>query len=216
MSIINNSEELSTAIHDPEELRSRSRSTLFFVVAFAAALALTAALLGGYLILRSRHAAQTLASQQQSAAPSKPVPQPEVKIFEDQAMIKGAQVIVGGTVQNISNAALSDLSLEIELTRRADGSTESRTLTLAPKNLGPGEQGKYALTVLSRDFKRARVVRVKSVARADEIAFATAPGNQRPAGPPQQNNKTIIVNRPAPRDGNGDFINSPDNPTTIR
>lgn len=216
MSSINNSQELDAAIHDPEELRSRSRSPLFFVVAFVAALAVTAALVGGYFVLRSRHAAQTLASQQQAAAPAKPVPQPEVKIFEDQAIIKGAQVVVGGTVQNISNAALSDLSLELELTRRADNSTESRRVALTPKSLGPGEQAKYALTVLSRDYKRVRVLRVKSEGRNDEIAFATAPGNQRPAGPPQQSNKTIIVNRPAPRDGNGDFINSPDNPTTIR
>lgn len=215
MSSINNSHEMDAAIHDPDELRSRSRSPLFFVVAFVAALFVTATLVGGYFVLRSRHAAQTLASQQQAATPEKPAPQPEVKIFEDQAMIKGAQVVLGGTVQNISNAALSDLSLELELTRRADGSTEARTLALTPKTLGPGEQGKYALTVLSRDYKRARVLRVKSGSRTGEIAFATAPGNQRPAGPPRQTNKTIIVNRPA-RDGNGDFINTPDNPTTIR
>jgi hypothetical protein len=218
MSITDNSvEELDAAIHDPEQLRSRSRSPLFFVVALAAALVVTTALLGGYFYLRSRHAAQARASeQQQSAAPAKPVIQPEVKIFEDQAMIKGTQVIVGGAVENISKAALSDLSLELELTRRADGSTESRTVALTPKNLASGEQGKYSLTVLSRDYKRVRVVRVKSGARSSEIAFATAPGNQRPAGPPQQSNKTIIVNRPAPRDANGDFINTPDTPTTIR
>jgi hypothetical protein len=217
MSITDNSiEELDAAIHDPEELRSRSRSPLFFVVALAAALVVTTALLGGYFYLRSRHAAQTRASEQQSAAPAKPVIQPEVKIFEDQAMIKGAQVTVGGVVENISKAALSDVSLELELTRRADGSTESRTVALAPKDLAPGEQGKYSLTVLSRDYRRARVVRVKSGTRSSEIAFATAPGNQRPAGPPQQSNKTIIVNRPAPRDANGDFINTPDTPTTIR
>lgn len=217
MSSINNSRNLDAVIRDPEELRSSSRSTLFFVVAFLAALALTAALVGGYLVLRSRHAAQTLAAQQQqSVAPDKPAPPPEVKIFEDQAMIKGAQVVVGGSVQNISSAALSDLSLVLELTRRADNSTESRTVALTPKSLGPGEQGKYALTVLSRDYKRARVLRVRSGASEREIAFATAPGNQRPAGPPQQPTKTIIVNRPAPRDGNGDFINTPDTPTTIR
>jgi hypothetical protein len=217
MSITDNSvEELDAAIHDPEELRSRSRSPLFFVVALAAALVVTTALLGGYFYLRSRHAAQARVSEQQSTAPAKPVIQPEVKIFEDQAIIKGAQVIVGGAVENISKAALSDLSLELELTRRADGSTESRTVALTPKNLASGEQGKYSLTVLSRDYKRARVVRVKSGARSSEIAFATAPGNQRPAGPPQQSNKTIIVNRPAQRDANGDFINTPDNPTTIR
>lgn len=202
------------AIHDPEELRSRSRSPLFFVVAFVAALALTAALLGGYFYLRSRHAAQTLASQQQQQTPAKPVIQPELKIFEDQAIIKGTQVTVGGTVENISKAALTDISLELELTRRRDGSKESRTIALAPKDLAPGEQGKYALTVLSRDYRQARVVRVRSGARAGEIAFTSAPGNQRPAGPPPSANKTIIVNRP--RDANGDFINTPDNPTTIR
>jgi hypothetical protein len=213
-----NSEKLDAAIHDPEELRSRSRSPLFFIVAVLAALAATSLLLGGYFYLRSRHAAQTLASEQkqQGAAPAKPVAQPEVKVFEDQGMIKGAQVIVGGTVQNISNARLADVSLELELTRRADNATETRTLALAPKDLAPSEQGKYSLTVLSRDYKRARILRVKSGARANEVAFTTAPGNQRPAGPPQQGNKTIIVNRPAPRDANGDFINTPDTPTTIR
>lgn len=218
MSIMDRTRELDTvAIHDPEEIRSRSRSPLFFLVAALAGLAVTAALLGGYFYLRSRHAAQTLATeQQQQSAPAKPVVQPEVKIFEDQAIIKGAQVVLGGTVQNISSSSLSDISLELELTRRADGSTESRTIAVTPKDLAPGGEGKYALTVLSRDYKRARVMRVKSSARAGEIAFATAPGNQRPSGPPQSNTKTIIVNRPAPRDGNGDFINSPDNPTTIR
>jgi hypothetical protein len=215
MSSINNSEHMDAAIHDPEELRSRSRSPLFFLVAVLAALAVTSALLGGYFYLRSRHAAQTLATEQQQTAPAKPVVQPEVKIFEDQAMIKGAQVTVGGTVQNISTEKIADISLELELTRRADGSTESRTIAIAPKDLAPGEQGKYALTVLSRDFKRARIVRVKSGARGGELAFATAPGNQRPAGPPPSNSKTIIVNRPA-TDSNGGFINTPDNPTTIR
>lgn len=207
------------AIHDPEELRSRSRSPLFFVVAVLAALLVTSLLLGGYFILRSRHAQQTLEAQkqqEQAQAPAKPAPQPELKIYEDQAMIKGAQVIVGGTVENISKAPLTDISLELELTRRAGGATESRTLLVTPKDLAPGEQGKYSLTVLSRDYKRARILRVKSGARSDELAFATAQGNQRPAGPPQQNTKTIIINRPAPRDANGDFINTPDTPTTIR
>jgi|SRR5918912_1522284 hypothetical protein len=216
MSTFNKSTELDVAIHDPEELRSRSRSPLFFLVAVLAALLVTSLLLGGYFYLRSRHAAQTLAKEQQQSAPAKQAVQPEVKIFEDQAIIKGAQVIVGGTVENISGRALADLSLELELTRRKDNSTELRTIALTPKDLGPGEQAKYALTVLSRDYKRARVAHVKSGARSSELAFATAPGNERPAGPPQQNNKTIIVNRPAPRDGNGDFINTPDNPTTIR
>jgi hypothetical protein len=216
MPTINSSEELDAAIHDPEALRGRSRSPLFFAVALLSALALTAALLGGYFLLRSRHAAQTLATeQQQKSASAKQAPEPELKIFEDQAMIKGTQVTIAGTVQNISGTALADLSLELQLTRRVGGGLESRTVALTPKDLNPGEQARYSLTVLSREFRQARVLRVKSGARGD-IAFATAPGNQRPAGPPPSTNKTIIVNRPAPANGNGDFINTPDNPTTIR
>lgn len=220
MSTINTEEMDTVAIHDPEELRRSSRSPIFFLLALLAALFVTSALIGGYFILRSRHAAQTAAAEQQqqqqkSAQQAKPVIQPEVKIFEDQAMIKGAQVVIGGTVQNISQAKLSELSLELELTRRADGSQDLRTLAVTPIDLAPGESGKYALTVLSRDYKRARVLSVKSVARSGEIAFATAPGKERPAGPTQSNTKTIIVNRPS-RDSNSGFINTPDNPTTIR
>lgn len=220
MSTINRSRKFDAVIHDPEELRSRSRSPLFFVVALGAALAFTAALLGGYFFLRSRHAAQTLAAQQQQqqqqSAQAKTTVEPEVKIFEDEAMIKGAQVLVGGTVQNISNTALSDLSLELELTRRVGGAKESKTIALEPKDLAPNEQGRYSLTVLSRDFKQVRVVSVRSGDRAHEVAFATAPGAQRPPSPPPSNNKTIIVNRSAPRSSNGEFINTPDNPTKIR
>lgn len=213
MSTLNRSSELDAVIHDPEELRSRSRSPLFFVVAVLAGLIVTAVLLGGYYYLRSRHAAQTLVSEQQQSAPVNRAVQPEVKIFEDQAVIKGAQVLIGGTLQNVSNATLADLSLELELTRRTDYAKEARTIPLAPKDLAPNEQGRYSLTLLSRDFKQVRVVRVMSGARANEVAFVTAPGAQRPPGPPPQTNKTIIVNRP--RTSNGDFINTPDNPTKV-
>lgn len=218
MSTSNRSRDLEAVIHDPEELRGRSRSPLFFALAILVGLFVTSALLGAYFYLRSRHAAQTLAAeqQQQQGAPAKQAVQPEVKIFEDQAVIKGAQVLVGGTVQNISSAAFRDLSLEIELTRRADGKKESRTIALTPKDLAPNEQGSYALTVLSREFRQARIIRVKSGERTNEIAFTTAPGTQRPAGPPPSTNKTIIVNRPSNGNGNSDFINSPDNPTTVR
>lgn len=218
MSSINRPRELEAVIHDPEELRSRSRSPLFLLMAVVAALLLSAALVLGFLYLRGRHAAQTLASEQQKNAQTQQqaAPQPLLKIFEDQAMIKGAQVIIGGTVQNISPNKLENLSLELELTRRAGGAKESRTIPLTPNNLASGEQGKYSLTVLSRDYKQARVARVVSGSRSDAIAFTTAPGAQRPSGPPASNNRTIIVNRPAQRDSNSDYINTPDNPTTIR
>jgi hypothetical protein len=217
MSSIKSSREFDAVIHDPEELRGRS--PFFFLIGFLLALGLTAALVGGYFYLRSRHAAQTLATEQQqkNAAAEKPLPKPEVRIFEDQAKIKGAQALLEGTVENISSAPMNDLSIELQLIpRMADARAVRRTLALTPKDLAPGERGQYSLTVLSRDYKQARVVSVKSSSRAGEIAFATAPGAQRPAGPPASNNKTVIINRPSPKNSNGDFINSPDNPTTIR
>ncbi len=214
MSGINDPQNTDAVIHDPEELRRRS--PLFFIVAVLIGLALTAGLLGGYFYLRSRHAAETLAQQQQQqqqAAPAKPVAPPELKIFEDQAMIKGRQVVIAGTAQNISNAPLADLSVELELIRRSDNSTETRSLPLVPKDLAQNEQGRYSLTVLSRDWKKARVLRVRSGSRSNDVAFTTAPGAQRPPGPPQQTPKTIIVNRP--KTGNDGFINTPDNPVKV-
>ena len=220
MAIFDDSNDLDEPLHDPENLRRRS--PLFIFIAAVAALCVTAALLGGYYYLRRKHAAETLArqqqeqqQQQQQSGTAKPVASPEVKIYENQAMPKGAQVLIGGTVQNISGAPLADLSVELELTRRADNSAETRTLALAPKDLAPDEQGRYSLTVLSRDYKRARILRVKSGARSNEVAFTTAPGTQRPPGPSQQTPKTIIVNRPPPRSSNSDFINTPDNPTKV-
>jgi hypothetical protein len=197
------------------ETESR-RSPLFLIISAFCALAVTGGLLAGYMYLQRRHAERTRATQQAMATPEKPpaIP-PQAQIYEDEAMLKGAQAIIGGTVRNISNQTLADLSVELELTRRQDGSNEQRILPLEPKNLAPDQQGRFSLSVLKRDYRSAHVVRLKSGAGSAEVAFKTAPGAQRP--PERTPDTTVIVNQSAPRKNTGEeFINTPDNPATIR
>src|SRR2546423_156275 len=73
---------------------------------------------------------------------SKTPPPPEANIFIDDAMLSKPYAIIGGTVENVSGAKLENLSVEIELRRRDDGSTERREVAVEPGDLDPGKQGK--------------------------------------------------------------------------
>jgi len=192
------------------------RSPLTLITAFLCALAITGLLFGGYLILRRRHAERELAAQQaeQAQSQAKPAGPALVQVYEDDAMIKGAQAVLGGTVVNISSETLSDITVELELKRRSGGATETRSLTLAPKDLMPEQRGRYELSVLSRDYSYARLVRINSKGRSTGIPFKSAQGAQRqPERPPQS--KTVIVPKPPPRKGEEEFINTPDNPSRV-
>ncbi len=208
---------LNSMSPEPDDFEERGRrSPLFIIISILCALALTAALLIGYMSLRRRHAERNAASQQAQTPAATPSAPAEVLVYEDDAMLKGSNAVIGGTVQNISQGTLTGLTVELELKRRKDGSIELRSLPVEPKELAPNQQGRYSLSVLSRDFSIARLAHVKSEARAGEmIAFRTAPGAQRPPERTPQTTKTIIVNRPAPKGSGEEFINSPDKPATI-
>src|SRR5918911_814237 len=192
----------------------RRRSPLFLIISVLCALAVTGSLLAGYLYLQRRNAEQERVRQQALASPEKVVVPPKAQVYEDEAMIKGAQAIIGGTVNNISKETLSDLSVELELIRRSDAITERRTLPLVPKDLAPNQQGRYTLSVLKRDYRSAHLVRLISGAGGStEIAFKTAPGTQRPPEAPPKATETVVVGKPAPRKGAGEeFINTPNDP----
>ncbi|HEV2914008.1 MAG TPA: hypothetical protein VGX92_12070 [Pyrinomonadaceae bacterium] len=192
------------------------RSPITLVIALCCALAVTGALFAGYYFLRRRHAESQRAMQQtQAGATSRPTGPPLIQVYEDDAMLKGAQATVGGTVVNISSENLTDILVDVELRRRKDAGVETRSLPLVPKDLAPNQQGRYTLTLLSRDYRHARLLRIKSKEHADEIIFKSAPGAQRPPEPPPQSNKTVIVPRPSPRKGKEEFINTPDNPARV-
>lgn len=190
---------------EPEE--ERRRSPLFMVIAIVGALAVAGGLLAGYFYLVSKNAEKMQAAKQTEpkAAPI------ELHIYEDDAMLKGGQATIAGTVHNISSSTFNDLSAVLELFHRKDSSIETRTINIEPKDLAPDAKGTYSITVASADYRIAKLKEIRSASRGDSIGFQTFPGAQRP--PENGPAKTIIVNRPQ---GSGEgFINTPDNPTRI-
>jgi hypothetical protein len=204
------------SINDVESLGTEmNRSLLTRTVAVICAIAFTAALLTGFLVLRWRHEKRLRAEQAAKAQAEKPAPIPVLQIFMDDAMIKGSQAIIGGTVQNISKETFAGLIVDLELKRRKDGVAEIRSLKLEPASLGPEQQGRYSVAIPSGQYRESRVAQIRSESRSIELAFKTTPGARRPPERTHDSGKTVIVN-PSPRRSNGEeFINSPDNPVRV-
>jgi len=191
----------------------RSRSSLTKIVSILMAVVITASLLIGFLIWRKQHEERVRIGTQQQAKVIKPVLPLKVQVYMDEAIRKGTQATISGTVHNISNEALSNISLEVELTRRKDAATDLRIMNVDPKELAPNQKGKYSLT-LTGDYSSIKILSIKSGANSTEIGFKKAPGTPRPMERPHEP-RTIIVNRPsAPKQGE-EFINTPDNPAKI-
>ena len=193
----------------------KDRSFLTRGIAILCALGLTASLLIGYLILRRRHAERLRAEQAAQTQAVKPAPVPVLQLFIDDAMIKGSQAVLGGTVQNISVEKQTGLTVSVELKRRKDGAAEVRSVPLEPRDLEPEAFGRYSLTVPSGEYRESRVLQIKSDRHSGELAFKTSHGSQRPPERLPQTGKTIIV-KPSPSRGKGEeFINTPDNPVKV-
>ncbi|HKQ53864.1 MAG TPA: hypothetical protein VJT74_15930 [Pyrinomonadaceae bacterium] len=191
----------------------RDRSPVIKVVSILLAVAVTASLLIGFLLWRKRHEesvgiqAPSQPKQAKAALPAK------VQIYMDEAVRKGPQALIGGTVHNISDENLTNLSVEIELSHRKDAGTEVRTLDVEPKELAPDQKGRYSLTVTG-DYRSFKLLRIKSGSDSEEIGFKPAQGKERPKESPPET-KTIIVNRPGPPKQGEEFINTPDDPAKI-
>ncbi len=141
-------------------------------------------------------------------------PTPGVQIFSDEAMLRKPYAVLGGTVQNVGGERLSGLVVELELRRRADGSTERREIPVQPAELAPGEQGKYSLKVLSDEWASSRILRLRSSERAEGVAVQILPGARRP---PERmpEGKEIIVKAPKSGQAGEEFINTPDTATRV-
>jgi hypothetical protein len=153
-------------------------------------------------------------ARQQTPAPAPPAP--EAHILIDEAMRRKPHAILGGTVENIGGGRLEDLSVELELRRRADGAIELRSVPVTPSSLAPGEKGRYSLKVLSEEWLSSRLLRLRSGSRETDVAFKTSPGARRPPErTPDAPPITVTKGQPRPRTGNDDFINTPDTATTV-
>jgi hypothetical protein len=196
----------------PEE--KRGRSSLVKIISILTALAITAALLIGFLIWRQRHEARVGVESQAKVNPARPPALPlKAQVYLDEPVRKGPQAIISGTVHNISSETLSNLSVEVELTRRTEANSEVRSVEVTPKELAPDQKGRYTLT-LTGDYRSVKLLHIKTGAESGEIGFKTAPGAARPVERAPEP-KTIIVGRPVgPKQGE-EFINTPDNPAKI-
>ena len=192
----------------------RGRSSLVKIVSILTALAITAALLIGFMVWRKRHEERVGVEAQPQANPVRPPALPaKVQVLMDEPVRKGPQAMISGTVHNISGQPLTNLAIEVELTRRKDAGTEVRSLEVEPTELAPEQKGRYSLA-LTGDYRSIKLLHIKSGPDSSEIGFKTAPGAARPVERAPEP-KTIIVDKPsAPRQGE-EFINTPDNPAKI-
>src|SRR5687768_8180251 len=170
----------------------RSSFGLRIVLGLLCAVLLSATVFGGYMYLRKRHANDTAARVLAETPPAKPIVPAKAQIFVDDAMPKGGQAVIGGTVENISGEQLSGLSVEIELRKRKDGATEIKEISLDPRDVGPGQNGRYSFTIVTRDYSSARVLGLKSSTLQAQVPFKTLPGADRPLEK-TPDGKTIVV-----------------------
>lgn len=196
-----------------EEKQPASRK----LAAILAALLVTAVLIAGYAYLRRRHsqqvAAQALQAQQERAAQN-PTAAPKgpakAHILVDDALLKGGQTIIGGTVKNTSNEKLSGLAVELVLRRRKDASVEQTSVPIEPADLEAGQEGRYSLQLPAQDYSAVRLVSLRS-GDSNLLAYTSSPGQKRP--PERIEPKVVIVPRSGSR--GGEFLNSPDNPARV-
>lgn len=152
------------------------------------------------------------ALKQKAAQPPPPSnSSPSAHIYVDEARLAKPYAVIGGTVQNVSVEKLQNLSVEVELRRRADSGVETREVKVEPSDLEPGKQGRFSLKVLSEEWSGTRVIGLRS--GAQEVVFRSLPGAKRP--PERIKDNVTIVKTPAKKRSNDDFINTPDTPYSV-
>ena len=191
-----------------DEGSSRART---FVGAICA-LVIASLVVAGYLYLRRRHAQQTLSAIREQQGPAvEPKGPPKAQIFVDEAMQKGDQTLIAGTVKNISNEMLSSLSVDLELIRRKGATTDKTSVQVQPSQLAPQEEGRYSLPLRSADYTSVKLVGLRGGVTLASLVYTAAPGQKRPVE--KTESKTIIVKRPST--GKGGFLNTPDSPGRV-
>ena len=199
---------LDSPISDSGDTKSR----VLLLLGVVTALLVTGLLFSGYSVLRKRHQQQTLSTAQvEDPKPNEPKGPIKAQVFVDEALLKGDQTILGGTVRNISTENLTSLSVDLELVRRRGGQIEKTSAPVEPTQLLPQQEGRYSLQLRSADYRGAKLVGLRSSQNSSQLAYAAVPGQKRQ--PEKIETKTIIVSRPKP--GKGDFLNTPDTPGRV-
>jgi len=185
-----------------------SESSGLKMVAAISALLITALLFVGYAYLRKRQA-QSIAPVKQ-AATAQPKAPPQALVLVDEALLQGSNTLLGGTVRNISSGRLSGLSVELELRRRKDGTTETRLVPINPADIDSQQEGRYSLQLKAQEYASAKVIALHDGAQAT-LPYTLAQGEKRP--PERLESKTIKVDKPPGK--RSEFLNSPDKPARV-
>jgi hypothetical protein len=185
------------------------RHTRRLAVGILCALVITGLVLGGYLFLVKRHERQVAAA---AAAENVGKEKPKVEVAVDEATTQGKKSVLSGTIHNISNQTLSNVAVELQLRRRSGGATEARVVTPESSELAPDASTRYRLELPVQDYVSATFSRVLTGDTHVAVAFKAVPGVERPPLP-TPSAKTIVVGRPAPRDG--EFLNDEKNPARV-
>jgi hypothetical protein len=183
------------------------------LVAVVCALVVTAILFAGYTYVRMRSAQQRLAAAAAQASPTSDIPKGPAKahILVDDALLKGGQTIIGGTVRNISPEKLTGLTVALELRRRKDGTLEQASAAVEPAELEPEQEGRYVLKLPAQQYISARLLRLKGGANSAPLPYTTSSGLKRE--PERIEPKVVTVPRSGSR--GGEFLNSPENPARV-
>ncbi len=184
----------------------------FPLVAGVTAVLITSFLLVGYAYFRNRHVRQTAASiaVNDSAPANLPSGPPQVEVLVDDAMLKAGETTIGGTVKNISDGTITNLSVELELYPRSGKIIDQAVVKLEPSQLEPQQEGRYVLKVKAKDYSAARLLGLRGGNDSMLIAYTTFPGQKRP----RERIEPEMI--PANRQGQSDeFLNSPDNPARV-
>lgn len=196
-----------------ELLIEEKRSTGRTAIAAVCAVIITATVFAGYTYLRKRTAQQRLAATAPPAPPISSTPKGPAKahILVDDALLKGGQTIIGGTVRNISAEKLTGLKVDLELRRRKDGTLEHTSAIVEPQELDPAQEGRYSLKLPAQQYNSVRLTGLKGGADPTMLSYTTATGQKRP--PERLEPRVVTVPRSGSR-GDG-FLNSPDNPARV-
>ncbi len=174
-------------------------------------------LFGGYFMLRHKQAQQiALATPLREATRARATTPPQVNVFEDAAFLRRSEAVIGGSVENVSDTPLPQLTLTIKLLARDGQREELKTVKVTSADLAPGARASYSVTVPEGVWSGAKVVRVASDGGQIEIPFKSLPGKERPREKPTTTARTIIVERPAKPKRGEEFLNTPDTPVIIK
>ncbi|HEY5884165.1 MAG TPA: FxLYD domain-containing protein [Pyrinomonadaceae bacterium] len=199
---------MSNSFHE-ELLLEPKTSTGLKIIAAITAVAVAALLLGGYFLLRQRHADSVAAT----APVVEPRPEPKAIILVDDATLGSGKSTLAGTIKNTSNETLSNLQVELELKSRKGAGAEKRLVQVQPADLQPNQEGRYSIELPVQDYASARLVGLKSGADLASVPYTTGQGQKRK--PERLESKTITVDKRPPGTKRDEFLNSPDNPARV-